>query len=156
MSDSSPLSRMRALGDKVGALFAPFVAPLARLAFGQSFLLTGLGKLNNLDRTTEFFEKINIPFASVQAPMIGCIEMVGGILLLVGLFTRGAAFLLACTMVVALLTAHRAEIGEALLFDSGLADVKALPYLVAMLLLLAYGPGKLSVDHLLKRGTSSG
>ncbi|MGE3174276.1 MAG: DoxX family protein [Planctomycetota bacterium] len=149
MPDSSPLARMRAFGDRAGAWFAPVAAPLARLVFGQAFFLTGRGKFQNLDSVREFFAGLGIPFAHLQAPMIAGIEMVGGLLLIAGLFTRGAAFLLSCTMVVALLTAHPSEVGQGLLFQDSLADVAPLPFLVAMLWLLAYGPGTLSVDRLL-------
>lgn len=128
-----------------------FVTPLAQLAtrivFGQAFLLTGLGKLRNLADATAFFESLGIPLAQVQAPFVAAVEFVGGALLLLGLGTRLASALLASTMVVALLTAHRGDFA----LDASLADIAPLPFLVAVLWLLAKGAGRVSVDHVLAR-----
>ncbi len=133
------------------AAATPVAQVVTRIAFGQAFALTGWGKLNNLDKITSYFESLGIPFASLQAPMIGAFELVGGILLILGLGTRFAAMVLLSTMVVALLTAHGSDIAAAFRLDKGFDEVAPVPYLVAMLWLLAKGPGRISGDALLAK-----
>jgi putative oxidoreductase len=71
--------------------------------------------------------------------MIGTVELVGGLLLVIGLLTRPAAFVLALDMVGALATAGRVEGGSFHL-------VYAPALLVLMVFLCWSGPGRLSVD----------
>lgn len=149
---SSPFrSLLLSLPARLDARLAPVALLATRLVFGQSFLLTGLGKLRNLDDLVEFFRSLGIPFASVQAPMVASLEFVGGILLMLGLGTRAAAALLSSTMVVALLTADRASLLQAFTFGEGFANVAPVPFLVAMLWLIAKGPGPFAVDQLIAR-----
>src|SRR4051794_25392872 len=77
-----------------------------RLYWGWSFFQTGLGKLQNLDRTTEFFQSLGLPMPGLNAVMAGTTECVGGLLLLIGLASRLAAIPLIVTMVVAYLTSE--------------------------------------------------
>jgi len=76
---------------------------------------------------------------------------VGGMLLIAGLLTRVSAGLLSCTMVVALLTADRANFLGALkgTSDAGLTDIVPFVYLLFLLWLVIFGPGLVSLDHLL-------
>lgn len=140
------LARLTATVDR----FAPHVEPaalvLTRLVFGQAFVVTGWGKLNNLDGVIAFFTELGIPLAGVQAPMVATIEFVGGLLLLLGLGTRYASLLLVSTMLVALATAHRSDFGPAFVLAKSFADVTPMPFLVGLLWLIARGAGKLSVD----------
>jgi putative oxidoreductase len=123
-----------------------WVGPLAvRLTLGSVFLGTGWGKLHNLGQVTSFFTELGIPFPSVQAPMVSGIELFGGALILVGLFTRFAALPLMATMVVAILTAKRPEIDgirSLLAFDESV-------YFAGFLWLAVAGAGKASLDWLI-------
>jgi putative oxidoreductase len=147
---SSPTSGS-SLAYRVEAIVVPIAQLLTRIVFGQAFLLTGLGKLNDLPKVTQFFESLGVPAANVQAPMVAVIECAGGALLLLGLGTRIAAFLLTCVMVVALITAHPNELVDGLTGTMSFADVAPLPFLVGVLWLLALGAGKLSLDALIQR-----
>ncbi|MCA8948188.1 MAG: DoxX family protein [Planctomycetes bacterium] len=143
----------RPLFDRIDRLATPVAQIITRLVFGQSFALTGWGKLHNLEGVTKFFTELGIPAPEIQAPMIATLEFVGGILLLFGLGTRVAALLLTGTMVVALATAHGGDLAESFRLDEVFANVAPLPYLVALLWLLAKGAGALSLDHWIgKRG----
>jgi putative oxidoreductase len=155
MNTCHPRTRIQDLIARSRSLLVPVAPLLARLVFGQGFLLTGLGKLRNLDDTITFFADLGIPFASLQAPMIGTLELVGGTLLLLGLWTRVAALLLSGTMVVAILTAHAAEIADALLFRGDLSRVLPMPFLVALAWLMANGPGPFSLDAIRRRPATS-
>lgn len=138
-------------GDSVMAL-------VTRLGVGYLFVESGWGKLAHLDRATEFFVSLGIPFAAAQAPFVAVVEFVGGLLLMVGFGTRAVAIPLACTMVVALATAKAEDVtGITALF----AQSEAL-YIVLFGWLVVNGSGKFSVDallmnkwHALGRGTGN-
>jgi len=122
-----------------------------RLYWGWSFAQTGWGKLMHLDRTAGYFESLNIPLPKVNALLAGGTECAGGVLLALGLFARPAAVPLIFTMLVAYWTADR----EALMAIVSDTDkfVTAAPFLflLASLIVLTFGPGKLSLDALLGR-----
>src|SRR5438067_13775731 len=84
---------------------------LARLAVGVVFAGTGWGKLHNLDKITAFFTDLGIPAPGFNALMAASAELVCGVLILVGLFTRLAAIPLMVVMLVAIVTAKRGEVG---------------------------------------------
>jgi len=123
-----------------------WVGPLAlRLSLGAVFLGTGWGKLHNLGQVTGFFTELGIPFPAVQAAMVSGIELVGGTLILLGLFTRVAALPLMATMAVAILTAKRPEIDGI----RSLLAFEEFTYLAGFLWLFVAGAGKASLDALL-------
>jgi putative oxidoreductase len=118
-----------------------------RITMGWGFFLTGRGKLMNLDKTARFFDSLHLPLPKFQAVLAGSTEMVGGLLLLVGLGTRLISAPLAFTMVVAYLTAHRED---AFLSLSDFTDQAPFPFLMAALVTIAFGAGRIALDHLLK------
>lgn len=122
---------------------------LTRLVFGQAFFLTGRGKWMNFENTVNFFAQIGIPFPEANAAFIASLEMIGGLLLIVGLGTRLISGLLGSTMVVALVTADKQSFLEAL--GSDLTGVTPVVYLLALVWLVLYGAGQLSLDTLLGR-----
>jgi putative oxidoreductase len=123
-----------------------WVGPLAvRLSLGAVFVGTGWGKLHNLGQVTSFFTELGIPFPAAQAALVSGIELIGGVLILLGLFTRAAVLPLIGTMVVAILTAKRPEIDgirTLLAFDES-------TYLAGFLWLFVAGAGTASLDWLL-------
>src|SRR6202046_4846755 len=122
-----------------------------RLYWGFQFAQTGWGKLHHLAKITGFFASVNIPFPGFNAPFIASLEFVGGILFMLGLLSRPIAFLLACNMFVAYLTAdHEALVS--IFSDPGKFYV-ADPYtfLFASLMVLIFGAGLYSVDTLIAR-----
>jgi putative oxidoreductase len=152
MPAPAPLSRAASLGLKAAAALA-FIAPLlTRITVGYTFYLTGNGKINNIETTTEFFAAQNIPFPALNAAFVSRLEYYGGILLVVGLLTRIVSALLASTMVVALLT-ERAQFFQSWLptGDVGPLDIDPWVFLLLLSWLVLSGPGILSLDYWLAR-----
>ncbi len=122
-----------------------------RLYWGWQFFLTGRGKLLHLDRTADFFASLHVPAPRLNALAVGTTESVCGLLLLLGLFARAASVPVTVTLLVAYATADR----EAFLsfFRDPDKFFAATPFLflVAVILVLAFGPGRFSLDHLLAR-----
>lgn len=128
-----------------------FFPPLAtRIAFGVAFFFTGRGKWMNFDNTVNFFTQLGIPFPMANAAFVASLELVGGILLILGLGTRITSLLLSSTMVVALLTADRQSFLEGL-SNGDVTSVTPFVYLLFLLWLAFYGPGSLSLDEIVTR-----
>lgn len=120
---------------------------LARLALGWVFVQSGWGKLHNLENVIEYFSSLGIPAPHLQAPFVAGVELVGGLFILGGLFTRFVSVPLAITMVVALLTAKRGDIATA----GDLYGSVEFLYLLGFGYLAAFGAGLLSLDEILVR-----
>ena len=121
-----------------------------RLYFGYRFILTGWGKLENFDRTVGFFTKLGLPFPEINVVLAGGTELVGGALILIGLFTRLASFPLCFTMIVAYLTAHSTAFFGFFQKPNEFFTQAPFPFLFACLVLMFFGAGKISLDYLLK------
>ena len=91
----------------------------------------------------EMLRGMGVPMPGVMAPVVGAVEFLGGLLLMLGWFTRLAAILLSADMVVAIRKVH---------WQNGLVAPAGsefpLSLLGACLALFFTGPGKISVDAL--------
>ena len=110
---------------------------------------TGWGKLNNLENVTQFFTQLGIPAPDLNAHFICTLELVGGILLAVGLESRLITLPLSSNMLVVFVTADREALAS--IFSDPDKFYAATPYtfLFASQLILFFGPGKFSLDALL-------
>jgi len=122
-----------------------------RLYFFWQLFLTGKGKLSNIGKVIDFFTSLGIPAPAANAYFVGTLECFGGLLLIIGLASRPIALMVAISMCVAYLTADLEAVTS--IFSDSDKFVKAdpFPYLLTALIVLAFGPGLISVDALLKR-----
>lgn len=120
-----------------------------RLYWGWQFAQTGWGKLGHLDRTAGYFESLDIPLPKINAIMAGGTECVGGVLLALGLFARPASVPLIFTMLVAYWTADREALNAIGSDPDKFVTAAPFLFLLASLIVLVFGPGKLSLDALL-------
>jgi putative oxidoreductase len=102
------------------------------------FVAFGVGKFINHGSELASFKAYGLPAPEVFVVVIGVIELVGGLLLALGVLTRPAALVLAGDMVGAIVVSGIA-MGE--MVSLTLAPAQ----LVAMLVLLWTGPGAYSV-----------
>ncbi len=80
----------------------PKEAALGRGAAGLVFVVSGVVKFLYENQGAGRFAKIGFPDPAALAGFVGAIEIVFGMLLLVGLFARASALVLAVDMVVAI------------------------------------------------------
>jgi putative oxidoreductase len=109
-----------------------------RLVSGGVFVAFGIGKFVNHPSELASFKAYGLPAPAVFVVVVGVIELVGGLLVMTGALTRPAALVLAGDMIGAIVVSGIAK-GE--LISLTLAPAE----LVAMLVLLYTGPGRLSV-----------
>lgn len=153
MNVSSAYNKLDGLLVTVGAWLQPVVLLLVRGWWGWSFFVTGKGKLLNLDKTTEFFTSLDLPLPKLNAIMAGSTECVGGLLLLLGLGSRLVSVPLIFTMLVAYATADREALMTIFSNPDKFTEAAPFLFLLASVLVLAFGPGKLSLDALIFKKT---
>ena len=117
---------------------------VVRVVTGVLFVSFSVGKFVDHARESADFDHYGIPAPEVATYLVGALELVGGILLIVGLCTRPAALLLALNLVGAIATAGRVDGGT---FHLGVGPAM----LLAMVFLVWAGSGRLAVDRLLRR-----
>ncbi len=126
-------------------LFKPYTAQLLsilRIMSGLLFLQHGTTKYLNFPGSP-----MNNASPATMGGAAGLFELVGGILLVIGLFTRPVAFILSGTMAVAYFYAHFPK-GFFPLLNGG--ELAAL-YCFVFLFVAAAGGGAWSVDELRAR-----
>lgn len=81
---------------------------LLRLVVGGTFLAHAYQKwvMFGIQGVTGSFEKMGVPMAGVMAPLTASVELLGGLLLVLGLFTRYAGAALAVILLGAIATVH--------------------------------------------------
>ncbi len=139
---------------KAGEWLQPVLLLLVRVYWGWQFTLTGWSKLLHLGRTESYFESLGLPLPIASAIAAGLAECVGGLLLFAGLQARITSAVLVVVMAVAYLTAERMALAGLIGIWGGPEDfVRSGPflYLLTALLVLAFGPGKLSLDALVRK-----
>ena len=146
--------------EKINALYGQFlkianmlqspVLLLIRLDWGYQFWESGWAHWNNMPDFIKMFEGLGIPLPSLNAHFVAILEAGGGILLILGLGTRVIALLLAGDMFVAFITAEREALQSLFTSDRDkFFNASPHTFLFIALILLAFGPGKISLDHLI-------
>lgn len=125
-----------------GTALANFGLTLLRIFAGFGLITHGLGKLPPSEQFIAGVAKIGFPLAPVFAWAATLAEFAGGIFLLLGLFTRPAAFFILFTMLVAVFGVH--------LNDPFKVKELALLYGFTALAFMLMGAGDWSLDALLR------
>lgn len=119
-----------------------------RLVLAAVFIGHGYQKVFGMgvSNVAGFFGTLGVPMAAVAGPFIAYLELLGGIAILLGGFTRIVAFLLACDMLGAIFFVHA---------KGGFFAPKGIEFVLgnfAMALALMFlGAGAYSIDAMLAR-----
>jgi putative oxidoreductase len=136
-------------------LDTPFLFAV-RVYWGWQFLQDGWGKLHNLQRVSEYFASLGLPFPGVNALVIGAAQLVGGALLIAGLATRLVGLGLSIIMIGAFVTADREALATIFSSDpSKFFNADPFTFLFAALIALVFGAGMASVDYWLAQRRKS-
>ncbi|RNE48591.1 DoxX family protein [Corynebacterium alimapuense] len=123
---------------------------LLRLVLGTVFIAHGWDKafLTGLTETTGQFSAWGVPQPKLSAYLVMASELVGGALLVVGLLTTFVAATLALLMLAAVWFVHLSE--GFFVVDGGVEY--PLVIIIALLMIVVFGPGRASLDGVLSRG----
>lgn len=135
----------------VGRFLQPFLLLALRLFWGYQFFLAGIGKLSNIESTIKLFSDLHILWPTFNAYFVGCVEVVAGLMLLVGFGARLAAIPLIVIMVFAYLTAHHEALANAVQDPYEVVKQTPFNFLLTSLIVFCFGPGCFSLDAILKR-----
>jgi len=125
-----------------------WAALLGRVLLATIFVISGFGKLTGFDGTAGHIGAKGLPLPQVLAAIAVAIELGGGVAILLGWKTRWAALAFAVFLVVITPIFHgywSSPPAEAM--GQQLNFMKNLSILGGMLLLLAFGPGRYSIDR---------
>ncbi|OZD73727.1 DoxX family protein [Rhodococcus sp. 14-2470-1a] len=125
-------------------IFRDIATLVARIGLGIVFIAHGWQKLNTngLDATKAGFEGMGVPLPAASAYFATFVELVGGVALVVGIFTPIIGILLFLDMLGAFLFVHY-DLGV-FVSEGGYELVLALG--VGALLIAATGAGRFSLD----------
>ena len=123
----------------IPASWSPYLLAALRIVTGLLFLAHGTAKLLQWPFVDMF--KDGVPLASLFG-IGGILEIVGGVMIVIGLFTRPVAFVLAGMMAVAYFMVP----APASIYPIINGGELAILYCFIFLFLAAQGPGSLSVD----------
>lgn len=132
---------------------------VSRVALGLILLAHGWQKLNEytISGTAASFDQMGVPAPTAAATFATVVELVGGAALILGLLAPLAALLNTVNLLGALVLVHA---GNGVFVDAGGYEL-VLALAAGLLVLVAVGAGRFSVDGLLvrrgaQRGTTSG
>lgn len=119
---------------------ATWLMPAGRILIALIFVIAGYGKIGGYEATQGYMSAMGVPGGLL--PLVIVLELGGGILLMLGLFTRYVALALAGFSIL-----------SAVLFHANISDqtqqimfLKNLAIAGGFLFLVAHGAGKISLD----------
>ena len=122
-----------------------------RLVLAYGFWGPAMMKWKNMDGIVDWFAGMGIPFPTVNAYLSASTEVAGSVLLLIGIGVRIISIPLMVVMLVAIFTVH---IGHG--FEAGANGFEIpLYYLIMLITLLVYGPGRYSLEGLIRKITKN-
>lgn len=120
---------------------------VSRCLLAVLFVVAGYGKLVGFDATTHYFDGLGLPLPIATTALVVAIELVLGLALAVGVFTRPVALLLAGYTILTALIGHHfwtmtgaAQAGNLIHFNKNLGIAGGL------LLVSLCGAGRYAVD----------
>jgi putative oxidoreductase len=120
---------------------------VGRILLGLIFVLSGFAKISGFDGTAGYIASKGLPLPQVLAALTIVVELGGGLALMAGLYTRQAVIALAGFSLLTAIVFHNfwaAPQAEQLMQQINF--MKNLAIAGGMLVVAAFGPGRLSLD----------
>lgn len=132
------------------ARFAGLAPLLVRVILGVILTAHGWQKLTQMGPAGfgQVLGQMGVPLPGLMGFVVTFVELVGGILLIIGLLSRLAALLLTINLTVAILLV-KVNVGLIAPQGAGAGAELDLALIAGLLVILLAGPGKLSLDHAL-------
>ena len=128
------------------------MALIGRLLIAAIFLMSGIGKLTDIPGTVAHMTEMGIPYADTLALVAGVAEVMGALALIFGLLTRVGAVGLILFMIPATLIFHAFwNYHGAERMPQMINFMKNLGLIGGLATLAAFGAGRASLDHALRR-----
>jgi putative oxidoreductase len=120
-----------------------YLVPLGRLLMSSLFVWAGFGKLMNPSGTAQYFASYHLPAPDGLVWIVIIIELIGGLMILVGFQTRWVALVLAIFCLVTGFAIHlpAGDLPNMINFYKNLVMAGGFLYV------FAYGAGAISVDN---------
>lgn len=118
---------------------------LARVVVAYGFYKPAMMKWHDIDSVAKWFETMGVMLPTISAYIVATTELVGVILLILGLFTRLISIPLMVVMVVAIVSVHWTN-GFSVV-DNGFEI--PLYYMLFLFIFLSHGAGAFSLDRLI-------
>lgn len=131
-------SRLSEYGKSLALLFA-------RVTVAYGFYEPAMMKWKDIGSVAEWFGSMGIPFPTLNAYMAASTEVLGVVLLTLGLLTRAISIPLIVVMIVAIVTVHLPHGFSA--GDNGFEI--PLYYMLFLLIFFSHGAGKFSLDRMI-------
>jgi len=124
------------------------VLPLiGRILISVIFLLSGYGKLTSFGASAAFLASKHFPIPSAMVAGAVIVELIGGLCLVFGFQARIVAFIMFLYLIPTTLIFHNFwALQGAARGDNQIHFLKNIAIMGGLLMVSAYGPGKLSVD----------
>lgn len=123
---------------------------LLRIILAIGFAGPAMMKLKDINSIAEWFESMDMPLPLLNAYLATYTEVFGFVFLAVGFATRIISIPLIVVMLVAIKTVHL-ENG----FEAGNNGFEIpLYYMIMLIVLFIYGPGKFSLDYLINKNSN--
>jgi putative oxidoreductase len=148
------VNKLAALHARFTALVCYLQSPLllaVRLYWGWQLVQSGWGKLHHIDKVTDFFTSLNLPAPAFTAHFVSGLELVGGILLILGLGSRLIGLVLTINMFVAYWTADRDALFAVFSDPGKFYNADPYTFLFASAIVMIFGAGLFSVDALIEK-----
>jgi putative oxidoreductase len=150
-SPPSPVIKAYSLYARSASSLQSLFLLAVRLYWGWQFVQTGWGKVHNLPHVIQFFTSLGIPAPAANAYFVSLLELVGGILLALGLGGRLIALPLTIDMLMAYITADRPALMSVFSDPGKFYNADPFTFLMASLIVLIFGCGYFSLDYLIER-----
>ena len=123
-----------------------FAVLIGRILLVLIFLKSGVGKIENFQGTAQYMASYGMPYTNFF--LVGAIffELVGSMTVILGYFARFGALLLLIFLIPTTLIFHNIFVDPKMMIQF----MKNVSMFGGILILLAVGPGRLSLDYLFR------